>query len=456
MRLCIFEGDFLDVVLDCSDVSDENWEYHGGDCLKSYFKCNDEQKCIEPKLVCDGHGFLSPFPGCKDSSDEANCKDWECLPGYWKCSDGQCLAEQFVCDGLLKTVYHPSAGCSDWSDEGRWCKNWTCPLDKWKCADGTRCIEAQYVCDGQGFELISAFGCLDGSDENNKLCGCDENEWPCLDGQGCISEISVCNGFPHCSDKSDELSEICLEWQCPSEMWKCADNLLCIGTYEVCDVSPDCSGGEDELGCQNWTCVEGRWRCRNDPVCIDETALCDGQVHCRFGSDEDKQFCAAYECIYGGLKCADNTQCIYSNQICNYRPDCQDGSDELCTALCLEKPLLYPHEKSIVRKCQEDVNVCFPISKYCDGVPDCPFGTDETESNCECNDWGLESCIASGTNLCIVPEWASQSNTSKVHIPQCTETFQSNGVNDTWIREQKSGTEIVLVLQICGALQLND
>ncbi len=438
-KQCVHENSILDGITDCSDSSDENAEDLGLTCSEGYFMCADRKKCIQSKYVCDG---WSSRHDCKDGSDEANCKDWKCPSGFWKCENGQCIGIENVCDGHYYSEYWGTINeCPDWSDEGKFCIEWECPTDKWKCADKTQCIKAESVCDGQDFAHSTSWGCHDKSDENNTLCGCKEQEWPCKNGDGCVPINTVCDGSPSCADESDEDKDFCKLWQCPKSMWKCEDNITCIVSASVCDGFPDC--GNDEHGdvCKNWVCVETRWKCLEDLLCIEQDSVCDGKHHCSDGGDENKQFCSTYQCGDGRIKCADNTQCIFKVQTCNSIANCEDGSDELCNALCLDGPISSSKKGAIVRKCKEDNDVCFSLDRYCDRVPDCPFGSDEIESDCTCDGWGLDSCVNKGRKICFFIEWASKYNLSNTsEALKCEDILIGKHEEKRGSQSLKSGT----------------
>ena len=102
-------------------------------------------------------------------------------------------------------------------------------------------------------------------------------------------------------------------------------------------------------------------------------------------------WCRGYSfCNSGYTKCADNLQCINKTTICDVHGhiNCKDLSDELCK----DPSCSATDEKSILRRCPGDPNVCIPVEQYCDGIAQCPHGGDETQSNCTCRDWGLTSC----------------------------------------------------------------
>ncbi len=161
----------MDGESDCKDGSDEIRGNHAErNCSKGLFQC-DNHECIFIDLVCNGD------KECSDGSDEVNCKEWECLPDYWKCANNlQCLHVKGVC--------------------------------------GTLRGESDY------------YHCSDDSDEHNKLCGCpEETDWPCVNGDGCIATNKVCDGKNDCNDKSDEEESFCRAWNCSQGQWPCFDQL---------------------------------------------------------------------------------------------------------------------------------------------------------------------------------------------------------------------------------------
>ena len=47
---------------------------------------------------------------------------------------------------------------------------------------------------------------------------------------------------------------------------------------------------------------------------------------------------------------------------------------------------------------------------YCDGIPQCPLGDDETQSGCTCEDWGLKAWKTKGhkETKCINMNWVGR------------------------------------------------
>ncbi len=443
---CIKRSDVCSFLAECPDESDEDPEMcREWQCSPGYWKCKDGSGCVELSMVCNER--YRGRPVCRDGSDQWHCKTEHCPVGMFTCKDNSgCILNDFVCDGLGSFE-----SCADFSDEDpELCKNWTCSEGWWKCADdvtcvldvsifngkiqcpdgsdenstyhidrkctegsfkcadGFQCIPNSDVCDGNlvidwGRQRDDAwFRCRDGSDELHcDRWNCTEDKWKCADDTHCIPAGAVCDGANHCNDKSDEHNQLC---GCPADQWPCLDGDGCVTEASVWDGIAHCNDESDEAGtiCLSWNCTLGRVKCQDNKQCVRSEAICDGKSQCYDTSDEVE--CLSYSCLEGSRKCANNLQCIEDNLICNGAVDCKDVSDELCTGSCLKAPLL---NKTIVRKCVEDDTICVPVGRYCDGVADCPYGSDE--AGCSCSDWNMKYCLIGKKQLCAPKEWLHSS-----------------------------------------------
>ncbi|XP_009873173.1 PREDICTED: low-density lipoprotein receptor-related protein 2-like, partial [Apaloderma vittatum] len=150
-------------------------------------------------------------------------------------------------------------------------------------------------------------------------CGGDPHIWQCDDGR-CVSSSWRCDSVADCLDGSDEQDCVCgpKKVQCPGTHH-------CIPHWELCDRHQDCEDGWDEEGCPHQPCLPEQWQCRNR-VCIMAEWKCNGIDDCGDSSDED--VCAP--CPPGMVRC-DEGKCILESLMCNDEDDCLDGTDEPST-----------------------------------------------------------------------------------------------------------------------------
>ncbi|MEQ2179004.1 hypothetical protein GOODEAATRI_020078 [Goodea atripinnis] len=122
----------------------------------------------------------------------------ECKAEEFRCTNGQCISNAFVCD--------KDNDCYDGSDEVA-CPEPTCNTRSFQC-NNSLCVPLIWKCDGDR-------DCLDGSDEwpqncegrqtENKLSQCKFQEFQCSNGN-CIPSIWRCDGDADCLDRSDEFN----------------------------------------------------------------------------------------------------------------------------------------------------------------------------------------------------------------------------------------------------------
>ncbi|XP_063409579.1 very low-density lipoprotein receptor-like [Mytilus trossulus] len=124
-------------------------------CPSGQIRCSPNDR----SLGCvSAHKFCDESEDCEYGYDERNCQyNNTCGPNQFRCRSGQCIHNQWKCDGTRK--------CTDGSDElASICTEptWNTCTDWWEfeCSTDRQCIYKKLKCDG--FE-----DCFDGSDERN-------------------------------------------------------------------------------------------------------------------------------------------------------------------------------------------------------------------------------------------------------------------------------------------------
>lgn len=173
-----------------------------------------------------------------------------------------------------------------------------CGIDKFKCKDG-QCIANELLCDGQA-------NCKDESDETYIECNkpematCPDYTFRCSYG-ACIDGDAICNGIKNCIDNSDETLPNCINssfntsTSCAKNQFKC-NNRQCIAESNLCDGIADCTDNSDEtiIQCSSINCPKFFFRC-DYGACIDGDLKCNGIKNCADGSDEYPRHCKEIE-----------------------------------------------------------------------------------------------------------------------------------------------------------------
>ncbi|XP_065204425.1 low-density lipoprotein receptor-related protein 2-like isoform X2 [Planococcus citri] len=173
-QLIGFEGNFCTVLIPTPDktITYQCNEKDSQTCGKSgivhentvaLIKCNTGYYTIYNKTgsssVCKNTKWVPSIADCFTPADvKAKIRKIQmepCSEFEFRCSNGQCIYEWFLCDGI--------SDCVDNSDETlRQCSATRCGKEQFRCNYGG-CIDAQYRCDGLK-------QCNDGSDEAPSTC----------------------------------------------------------------------------------------------------------------------------------------------------------------------------------------------------------------------------------------------------------------------------------------------
>ncbi|XP_078198084.1 SCO-spondin isoform X14 [Callithrix jacchus] len=358
--------------------------------------------CLEPASCPCEWGSNSFPPGSVLQKDCGNCT---CQEGQWHCGgdgahceelvsgcaegevmcqvSGHCVPHEWLCDN--------QDDCGDGSDE-EGCATPGCGEGQMACRSG-HCLPLDLLCDGRD-------DCGDGTDEQG--CPCPQGLLACADGR-CLPPALLCDGHPDCLDAADE--ESCLgQVTCVPGEVSCVDG-TCLGAIQLCDGIWDCPDGADEgpghcplpslpmppagtvpspspgsldtmprplasaspappCGPFEFPCGSGE--------CTPLGWRCDQEEDCADGSDE--RDCGG-PCAPHLAPCARGPHCVSPEQLCDGVWQCPDGSDEgpdACGSTQLPPcPGLFP--------CGVAPGLCLTPKQLCDGIPDCPQGEDELD-----------------------------------------------------------------------------
>ncbi|KRY29365.1 Eukaryotic translation initiation factor 3 subunit G [Trichinella spiralis] len=285
-----------------------------------YFPCADSSICIPKEWVCDGEEH------CPNGDDESPiCEKDECNNNAHWCN-GRCIAQWKLCDGIND--------CHDKSDEMN-CTCEQCSGDGVLLCSGPvgQCILENRICDGRADcpneederclieeEEPAKITCSSNSDHVScKSCNI-ENQFQCGNGL-CINRTEMCDNKRDCDDGSDEDDKLC---SCDN-----SDGFFCKSNNETkfnnckpnsfrCDGFADCEGGTDETDCDSCFNNPKAFYCNVTRTCLPESSRCDGEVDCPDYSDED--FCSCSVCKsqkHSTYMCRERNRCLRAEYACN-------------------------------------------------------------------------------------------------------------------------------------------
>ncbi|KAL3890951.1 hypothetical protein ACJMK2_003220, partial [Sinanodonta woodiana] len=251
--------------------------------------------------------------------------------------------------------------------------------------------------------------------------------WP---GVVTLDDVSITSGS--CPPSPD----------CGRDTFRCNTTRVCIPVDMQCDGGDDCLDGSDEENCTNnpdyqvklingdgsygsiAVFYQGLWR----PVCMPKYRLSKGntnivQLACqkmgykgRFQGafvnswHQPVQFAMEISCSYDNVdisNCSMNlTQTTVNNIFCYYYQAAFCSNDD-----CFSGEKLCPSDP--VDATQSFKKKCISLDYFCDGIPDCPGGTDELNcANCSTSEFECTNhkCIPSSQRCDGIPQCGDKSD----------------------------------------------
>ncbi len=252
-----------------------------------------------------------------------------CITGHFRCTDGTCILEHYLCDG--------HADCPDLSDEA----------------------DCSHVCSLYDALSLKGKDCHRSCTPGN--CMCHQLYFQCQYG-GCVPWSRVCDGKNECSQGEDELF-------CSFYQDNFTSNVVIIQKTGAPVRGIVSSFQDDSLsgkGDQSWY-ENGNFFAASRPL-YEDFVLSGGSLY----YFNETHLCTHQEettCLKNFLG-----ECFPRHRHCVFEPfsmgtqGCRDGAH---LRSC------YLHSCPNFFKCHNDY--CLPFHLICNGVPDCPNGEDEEE-----------------------------------------------------------------------------
>ncbi len=196
----------------------------------------------------------------------------------------------------------------------------------------------------------------------------------------------------------------------------CSNGVI-INQDNVADLVADCGQTlDDEMEFVNLLVGNVFHKCKNlgqipcfpgHSKCYEIHAVCIYRINslgqlepCRTGSHI--QSCSKFECNYH-FKCPDQF-CIPWGYLCNGIWDCPEGTDELAN-------MCYERNCSGLFSCKHSTTMCLHLEDVCDGLAECPFKDDEMLCNLQGN------LCPSGCTCLNYAIWCSRENVHFLNVP---------------------------------------
>ncbi|XP_035221345.1 MAM and LDL-receptor class A domain-containing protein 2-like [Stegodyphus dumicola] len=433
------------------------------ECSSDEWMCQDKLKCIKVWAHCDGKY------DCADKSDE-----YKCEPQYGDCNFN---SENWMdkCEWMSKELEF------EWSraKEGRSSKTGPERNQNPRQEGYFLYIDSSKASEGDRAGILTpTFKASEGK--------CHLRFWYFMKGSETLGKLEV-----HSEGENGQVFPLWVKSGPQGDKWLYAyvavgnhqpyrigfiayrggDNETDIAIDEVKFTHGCAEGGEAIVPTGPTSlCGKGEFTCRSGTQCIPEEWRCDCAYDCDDGSDEENCPIQCFttrppkppssivpyteptgtpipqkHCPEGYKLCGDGETCIPGLLLCDGILDCPDGSDEKygCgnARLCTEKFYF----------CMDRAHPpCVAREKLCDGVNDCSDGSDE--SICDkcpvtfCRNGGNCSIIKRAPICQCKPDYAQNRCSNEIVTPDLEERIQHSEGHVGWIVGTVTGTILFIAI----------